>query len=226
MNPNPSSKSAARSAAGFTLTELLVVIVIIAILASIGFPIANKMLSRAADNKCVSQLRSWSNTIALYASENAGKVECKKWNSIGTNDHSLYLPYIASDGTHESGYRLLETMRCCPALKGDAAKASNGNLLTAYTMTDPTPSSDNAKEVGYNLSTIKNPSRFLIMVEAMGGQASIKTAAQIASRVKPLTREPNVRHKGEVVNAIMGDYSVRSFNESDIERYAVSWTTF
>jgi prepilin-type N-terminal cleavage/methylation domain-containing protein len=226
MNKNPIANRFTKPAPGFTLTELLVVILIIAVLAGVGFPVANKMRSRAADNECLSQLRSWSSAIALYSADNSGMVECRKWNSIGETDGSVYVPYFSGDGSHDSGYQTLAKMRCCPALKGADAIAGNGNSLTAYTMTDPTGSSAGKKVAGYNLSQVKNPSRFLLMVEAMGGKAYLQTAGEVTSRIKPLTKEPDQRHKEGLVNALMGDFSVTSFTGSDVDKNATIWTTY
>lgn len=226
MNKNPVPNRFAKSAAGFTLTELLVVILIIAVLAGVGFPVANKMRSRASDNQCLGQLRSWANAIALYSADSAGKVECRNWNSIGESDGSVYVGYFSGDGTHNSGYGTLAQMRCCPALKGDEAKAGNGNSLTAYTMTDPTGSSAGKKVAGYNLSQVKNPSRFVVMIEALGGKAYIQTAGEFGTRVKPLSKEPDQRHKEGLINALMGDFSVTSYRGKDIDKNAVIWTTY
>lgn len=227
MNGKPLSSHSLKSSAGFTLVELLVVIVIIVALAGIGFPLANRMRSKASDSKCAEQLRSWSSVIAAYSADNSGLIECKNWNSIGEQDGSKYVKYFTGSGdeSYEAGFRTLSTMRCCPALKGKDAIASNGNSLTAYTMTEPTGASAGKKEVQYSLPSIKNPSRFVVMIEATGGAPTISKTAEYASRVKPLTGEKQ-RHAKGVVNAIFADFSVQALTLKDIEKNVVAWTTY
>jgi len=73
MRPPPlnfARSSRVRSA--FTLTELLVVIVIIAILAGLLFPVMGLVRSRADSTQCVSQLRQIGTAMAAYVSDNNG----------------------------------------------------------------------------------------------------------------------------------------------------------
>jgi prepilin-type N-terminal cleavage/methylation domain-containing protein/prepilin-type processing-associated H-X9-DG protein len=216
-----------RSPRGFTLVELLVVITIIAVLAAVGFPMANRMRALAQEDKCFGQLKSWANVIAMYSTENGGKVESRSWNSIGAGDPSVYVTYWAGDESHASGYQTLAKMRCCPALKGKDAVSGNGNSLTAYSMTDPTGSSAGKKVAGYSLAQLQNPSRFVVMIETTGGNSYINSAADYTNRVKPLSVEGKIRHPKGKVNALFGDFSVRSLGwKTDIEKNVTTWTTF
>jgi prepilin-type N-terminal cleavage/methylation domain-containing protein len=61
-----------RARRAFTLTELLVVIVIIAIVAALLFPITGLVRSRADSTQCVSQLRQIGTAIAVYIGDNNG----------------------------------------------------------------------------------------------------------------------------------------------------------
>ena len=227
MNPNLRAFANPTRRPGFTLVELLVVILIIVVLAAIVVPLAGKMRASSADSQCLNHLKSWSNVFAMYSSEHGGVIECRNWNSIGREAPSAYVTYWAGEESHEAGYRELAKMRCCPALKGADAISGNGNSLTAYSLTDASGvASSNAKEAQYSLAKIKNPSRFVMMVETTGGSAFIRTVSDYTTRVKPLTLPEKMRHKGSVVNAIFGDFSVRSLTWKEIEKDMGVWTSF
>jgi prepilin-type N-terminal cleavage/methylation domain-containing protein len=229
MKPNACHIAHPRRTSGFTLTELLVVILIVVVLASIAIPLAGKLKASSEESQCANQLRSWSNVITMYAGDNAGRIECRNWNSIGREAPSAYVSYWSGGLDHETGYRELAKMRCCPALKGKDAISGNGNSLTAYAMTDASgvPSS-NQKEAGYSLASIKNPSRFVLMIEVTNVKtpAVIRNVGDYTSMVLPLTQAPKIRHKSGTVNALMGDFSIRASNKRDIEKNMQAWTSF
>ena len=60
-------------AAGFTLVELLVSIAVIAILAAILVPAGTRMVNRAKETKCLSNVRSLTAATITYAADNGGQ---------------------------------------------------------------------------------------------------------------------------------------------------------
>lgn len=102
---------------GMTLIELLTVIAIVMILATILIPVSVNMRQKALGVDCVSRLRSIGSAIALYASDNSGYVPR---NIYGARWQPEIAPYLGahpdinfSNGSQVNPY--YDTLRC-PAL--------------------------------------------------------------------------------------------------------------
>lgn len=114
-------------ASGFTLTELLIVIVIIAVLSAISIPVVSGLRNSANQSACASNLRQISSAVLAYAAENNGslpsrispvsgrsmgvsyilpdplapqKSESKKGHSDGQKDY--YMPYLLQSYTGDA----------------------------------------------------------------------------------------------------------------------------
>jgi prepilin-type processing-associated H-X9-DG protein/prepilin-type N-terminal cleavage/methylation domain-containing protein len=64
--------SSRRRATAFTLTELLVVIAVIGVLAGLLLPVLLQAQARGRSAQCVSNLRQWGVALNLYANDNGG----------------------------------------------------------------------------------------------------------------------------------------------------------
>lgn len=91
-------RRSARKREGFTLTELLVVILIIAALAAVIFPMVRMLRSKAAVARSTSNLGQMKSAIFLYTSDYNGsfpfaaaqKMDNGRWSFLGSWDGFLY----------------------------------------------------------------------------------------------------------------------------------------
>lgn len=212
MSPKNQSLSPSRPLTGFTLTELLVVILIIATLAALSFVGVRAIRQSAQSAKCVENLRTWGVAIHGYAAENNGQVVWYGWASIG-NDSRFYETYLGGDRTSGfatmDGKRVLYTQlhRRCPSQKWDGT----GNGPVGYAMTRPNPKTPSSPS--YNISTASDPSQLLMMIDA--NALTIDDTGDIATAVLPLCVGSTSRH-GKKVNALFGDGHISPYQAADL----------
>jgi prepilin-type processing-associated H-X9-DG protein len=131
----PARAGLARRAA-FTLTELLTVIGLIALLISLFLPVLSKVRSAAGATACLSNLRQMGNAWTMYSSENHGRFMHYVWHTPATPEVAWYGYWTGVlDTRHVRGDVLL-----CPAAAeptssdknfgyGDANHAWNGKFF-------------------------------------------------------------------------------------------------
>jgi prepilin-type N-terminal cleavage/methylation domain-containing protein len=232
MNPSKQSFSALYRRSGFTLMELMIVVVIIVLLVALGIPVAKNMRASAARTQCVNQLRSWGVAFGGYAADHDGKLEWRNWPSISWEEArcSVYVNYWTGSAVNfeerndNGAFANQLRMRNCPSIKWNPAVS---NSPVTYATIRPVDSGSVVSSTDYPLSKIKNPSRFMLMIEAMPASSyALASGADFTTRVKPLTRKgPDLRHNN-TVNGLLADYSVRQMTWADVEKGLSYWNTF
>jgi prepilin-type N-terminal cleavage/methylation domain-containing protein/prepilin-type processing-associated H-X9-DG protein len=225
----------------FTLIELLTVIAIIGILAAILIPTVGSVRAKAKTVKCSAQLRSWSDAIRLFSTENKGNIPLLINLSADTDLH-FYSAYFNTKSMDSLGLKdkstvnPMEYFSVCPAVdrtglvSGDESRryynfVIPGGVKTALKDT-MFCGRKLSKDVNYyNFESLKSPSRLFMMLEQMpGGDGStVKASNYVTSStdfVKKIMINPTdkslIRHNGRI-NVLFADGSVRSQSWADIE---------
>ena len=141
-----------RKKSGFTLIELLVVIAVIALLMALLVPALSRARKHAKAMVCLSRLKQWGTTFALYVQDNEGHLPPDSMNA-------LWMPPGASTsqgGPNEpSRVQNVRTagIACCPMaaqplskpvvysiLQKGQVQVSLGDVFAAWEITSPAPS--------------------------------------------------------------------------------------
>lgn len=213
MKPKQNPPTPSRFKAGFTLTELLVVILIIVTLAAVSFTGIQRIRQSAQLARCADNLRTWGIAINSHAADNSGQVVWNGWASISSSAR-YYETYLGGDGVTASammeGNNVLTTQlyRRCPSQKWDGT----GNGPVGYAMTRPNPKVANA--INFNLTTANDPSQLLLMIDAQGF-LNINGANDIITAITPISGGTGSRHR-QSINALFGDGHVSSYKFGDI----------
>lgn len=159
----------------FTLIELLIVIAIIAILASLLLPTLTKVKAAGRKTTCINNLNQWGKALYLYASDNDDYFPPE---GTGTSLHSEIGWYIALPRQlgiqtyNEMAWRtnpaapLTRTPLLCPA----NTNRSNGNNLFHYCLNEHIDGTG-AADQRVRIASIKNPSHIVWLFDN-GGRAA------------------------------------------------------
>ena len=71
--PQVRGKATQKAREGFTLTELIVVVAIIAVLVDLAFPVLGRIQSRANETQCLNNVKSITTAYLAYAADNEGR---------------------------------------------------------------------------------------------------------------------------------------------------------
>ena len=216
----PSAFPTLRSARAFTLIELLTVIAIIGILASILIPTVSKVRATARNAQCVNQLREWGRVISLYANDNKGNYYTLNWASVAPNDAPMgrtYQPYF--NNSKWEGFR----MRYCPSDPETPTLMLNTNgenprymMVRGAINGNPAsfPSDDKSKPAATPLGRATALSQYMLMLDSINGQGTDfrlagNDLARMNQYIAPLITTAHAQRHGSGFNALFGDGSVK-----------------
>jgi len=197
---------------GFTLIEMLVVIAIIGILASLLMPSLKKSLNAARELGCKSNLRQVGLACTAYMNDNGAMVvngshantENRSWGWLLGD--TGYVEYTGSNGWEAVG------IFNCPAV-------SSTDIYSHYGIA--TSSSSNKANPVYWVTKLRNPAHKVLVVEVVPNFSSYwMTSAErwqfSISTSSAYVQYKSLRHQNNSgCNVLWGDMHVRSVNSYD-----------
>lgn len=227
----PSSKNPHPQAAGFTLTELLVVILIIAVLAVLAMTLTRRAMDNARSANCVSNLRDLGAAALSYTSENNGSLPpiCqldygKAWNKEAAN--RWWPSFLA--GVDEAPAQLVYKTWRCPEVRDDEFQKMSADLVySTYSTLKPviTFITPETPKGGMQLALIRNPEKVWMFGDGgrpLGAAESnrYQTVAAIERYAKSwaTANRPAFRHNGgKSAHYVACDGHVETLTRKDIE---------
>lgn len=222
MIPKPITTRRTLRATGFTMVELMVAIVIVAVLASLVFLVAGKAKTRANSMQCLQNMRDWSMVFANCASDNNGRLPTPtNWAAISHTPYdpnrpnpgrSPFVDYWNDDFDVALGLQLQK--RGCPCQK--ASLSPSGNPAPNYMMNWRL--SKGPRYIETQLATVKRASRKILFVDGNPGcPLRLNSAADVTNWIAPAADV----HGGKV-NAVFADLHVAPIHPQEL---ADNWKT-
>lgn len=231
MKPLPANTRQARR--GFTVTELLVVIVIVAVLAALSFPVVTKVRNRAKSMKCLAQMREWSNVIARANTDlGGGLMHCpNNYASFGSSTPSPFAAYWAeaaglsgdsdrtsSDYTREEWGRIAKVVglkRHCICWGDDDDLDYSGNPPTSYSVNTYLQAAGTGDQEVLRINDFRRLSKKIYFMDTrLGGALNFRTAGRggMVSGV----REAEPSHGGKV-SALFLDMHIEQMDADQLD---------
>ena len=227
----PSTQNPNRRVAGFTLTEVLVVIAIIVVLAVVSLTVTRRAMDSARSANCVSNLRDLGAAALNYTSENNGSLPpiCqldygKAWTIEAAN---RWWPSFLVGSSAPSAELVYKTWRCPEVGDDEFQKVSSDLVYSSYVTLKPvitfiTPETPTG---GIRLASIRNPEKVWMFGD--GGRPLGAADANRYQTVAAIERygkswatanRPAFRHNGgKTAHYVACDGHVESLTRNDIE---------
>ncbi|HUI07582.1 MAG TPA: type II secretion system protein [Verrucomicrobiae bacterium] len=207
-----------KRAAGFTLTELVVLIVVGAVLSGVLLADLNQSRTTLLRQACAANLKQWGMAIYLYAQDYNGTYYYSFMASNFSDTDSPYFRYLGGNDRVAT----MRTMRLCPAVaarnmpENPAASALHSYSMPvamqylggAYIRTSPQPGDG---FWGFNLRSVPYPSQYLLMIDSRGNTLTcgglVSAVTQINTSSGDTIPAMN-RHGAGSVNCLFGDLHV------------------
>ena len=207
-----------RTRDGFTLTELLVVIVIIAVLAAATIPVARGILEGARQAKCAGNLRQWGVATHMYIADNGYFPTASNWVGYETKVGQ----YLNNGGSEDT---LREVGRCPSHTEKNIGKKPSYSYRANKYITTPNQNGSpirltNIKAPEPNpFHYVMDPSRAVLFFEVHVHAETITNDAYWAGAGKAPYAPvwANSPHRGQKWNFLMADGHVETVNGSALK---------
>lgn len=227
----PNNKQAKWSETGFSLMELLVVLLIVGVLMAILFPTVQKVRSKMDEAGCISNLRQMATAANSYMAEHNGLWPPNRTG--GPVFSNALIPYLGESVPVKGDPRFKKSVFVCPGDKGvPGAPENNYNhqgLYTPASFTDPVTNKTGKYAISYaqnvyatvgdrtssnqtfNRNEVELASKMMLFMDFRGHY--ITSLARFNDEA--LVEDLNGRHQGRW-NAAFVDGSVRPILHSDV----------
>jgi len=200
---------------GFTLLELLVVIAVIALLASMLLPALHGAREFARKAKCMSNLKQLGYLITMYADD------YDDWLFPASDSGSVdrtYWPFRLQEGGYiktPSTWSYVSKVFLCPSSRSNAVDSDgNPSASRVYALNNPSPSANYWKR-----SSRTNPSEYVLLIDSKS--TGHNTPFYYVYFTTVHTLKVDLAHSGRA-NILFLDGSVRSFDKSGLEKLGIT----